>query len=252
MNLPRVIPSLLLDDGRLVKTTRFGRPIYVGDPVNTVKIFNDKEVDELALLDISATPGRRGPAIALLQEIATEAFMPMAYGGGVTRLEQVRELLHLGFEKVIFGTSAFRDPDLVARTAAEFGSQAVVVAVDARPRLFRGSRVHIRCGREATAWTPEAYAKRMEEAGAGELLLTAIDREGTWGGYDAALIDRVAHAVSIPVIAHGGAGTLADLRVAAQHGAAAVAAGNLFTFQRTHRAVLISFPSRAELRATFA
>ena len=251
--LPRVIPCLLLQGRGLVKTRRFKDPVYLGDPVNIIKIFNDKEVDELVLLDIQATRERRGPDLGFLAELATEAFVPLAYGGGITALEQMRALFACGFEKVVINTSAAEEPELVSRAADAFGAQSVVVSVDVRQRLFGGYEVVTRAGHRRTGLNPVSYAVRMQHLGAGELLLTAVHRDGTMRGYDLALTHLVASAVDIPVVACGGARGLDDFRRAVEEaGASAVAAGSMFVFHGTHRAVLISFPSREEIAAAFS
>lgn len=247
MYRPRVIPCLLLDGHRLVKTRGFAKPIYLGDPVNVVRIFNDKEVDELALLDIGATRDGRGPNFELLAEITNECFMPLAYGGGVTTLEQMTRLFTIGIEKVVLNTAAVRNQRLVREASDQFGSSSVVVSIDVRRGFFGRSSVFARGGRENTKKDPVGFAREMQDSGAGELLLTSIDRDGTMEGYDVDLIQRVASAVEIPVIASGGAGSLDDLRAAVAHGASAVSAGSFFVFSGPHRAVLISFPKRADL-----
>lgn len=245
----RVIPALLLRQTGLVKTVRFQDPVYLGDPRNVVKIFNDKDADELALLDITATPEDRGPRLDLVEEICTEAFMPVAYGGGIRTLEQVRALIALGVEKVILNTAAVETPQLVADAARELGKQSVVVSIDVKRAWLSGKpQVYIRGGRRNTGLHPAAHARRMQELGAGEVLLNSIDRDGTMAGYDLPLITEVARAVSVPVIACGGAGSVQDFRLAVGAGASAVAAGSLFVFQGKYRAVLISFPSEQELR----
>ena len=248
----RVIPCLLLSDDGLVKTEKFKSPKYVGDPINAVRIFNEKEVDELAFLDISATVGRRGPNFTLLRSIATEAFMPFGYGGGITALDEIRQLYALGVEKVILNTAAHENPQLVSEAARLAGSQSVVVSIDARRGLFGKYAVYTRAGTTNTKQDPVSAAKRAEEAGAGEILLTSIDRDGTRSGYDLELVRAVCTAVSIPVIASGGAGSLADFQAAAEHGASAGAAGSLFVFHGKHRAVLITYPRYAELESLFA
>ena len=253
MLIPRVIPSLLLSENRLVKTERFSKPVYVGDPVNAIRIFNEKEVDELVLLDIDATRRRRPPNLRLLAEIASECFMPLAYGGGLTTTAQMREVLSLGMEKVVLNSIATREPEVVRSAADQFGSSSVVVSMDVRRRrLLGGYRVYSNGGERDTGVEPVAYAVRMQELGAGELLLTSVDRDGTRTGFDLDLIRRVSTALDIPVVASGGAASVPDLLRAIEAGASAVAAGSLFVFQGPHRAVLITFPPRRELEAMFA
>ncbi|MEZ0394848.1 MAG: AglZ/HisF2 family acetamidino modification protein [Anaerolineales bacterium] len=244
---PRVIPALLLKGQGLVKTVRFKEPRYLGDPINIVRIFNDKEVDELIFLDITATNEKRRPPFEMLGKITGECFMPLGYGGGIRSLEDVRTLLGLGIEKVILNTAAVEMPDLVGQVADYAGSQAVVISMDVKRNLLGKYEVFIHSGRQGTGLDPVRHAQEMERRGAGELFVNSIDRDGTMQGYDLDLIRRVAEAVSIPVIACGGAGNLQHLAEAIQAGASAAAAGSLFVFQGPLRGVLISYPSREEL-----
>jgi cyclase len=243
-----VIPALLLRGSGLVKTVEFGAPKYVGDPRNAVKIFNEKEVDELALLDITATPEGRDPRYDLIEEIVSEAFMPVAYGGGVNDVEQASRIIALGVEKVLVNTAAVERPQLVTELAEGLGSQSVVVSIDVRRRRRGRMEVMTHCGTKRTKLGAVEAAVRAEELGAGELLLTSIDRDGTQAGYDLELVKSITDAVSIPVIASGGAGSTSDLAAAVEvGGASAVAAGSLFVFQGRHRAVMINYPAREEL-----
>lgn len=244
----RVIPCLLLRGAGLVKTTRFKDPKYVGDPINAIKIFNDKEVDELVLLDIAASREGRGPAFDRIEEVASECFMPLAYGGGIRSVEEARRLLKLGVEKVIFNTAAWRTPEIVTAASREFGAQAVVVSIDVRRKLFGRYEVVVDGGTRGTGLDPVEYARRMEAAGAGEIFLTGVEQDGTMSGYDLALIQKVSNAVTVPVIANGGAGRVEDFAAAVtEAGADAVAAGAMFVFHGPHRAVLITYPSRSTL-----
>jgi cyclase len=231
-----------------VKSVRFKDHKYVGDPINAVKIFNEKEVDEIVILDISATAEKRPPNIKQIRELTSEAFMPMGYGGGITRLEEIRELISAGVEKVILNASAFNNPSLLTDAAKYVGSQSVVVSIDVKKNLWGKYKVCLYNGSKSTSADPVSYAKDMEKAGAGEILLHSIDRDGTFEGYDLELIRQVSAAVGIPVVASGGAGSVEDFQQAVASGASAVAAGSLFVFQRPHRAVLISYPSQTELR----
>ena len=244
----RVIPVLLLQKGGLVKSVRFKDHKYVGDPINAVRIFNEKEVDEIAILDISATADKRSPDIRQVREIASEAFMPLSYGGGITKLDEIKALISAGVEKIVLNTSAFTDPKLIEDGARYVGSQSIVVSIDVKKTLFGKYKCFVRNGSKNTGIDPVDFAKRAEQAGAGELILNAIERDGTFEGFDTELIRLVSSAVNIPIVALGGAATVNDLAQAAQHGASAVAAGSMFVFQRPHRAVLISYPSQAELR----
>lgn len=249
MKLTRVIPCLLVKGAGLVKTVRFKEPRYIGDPRNAVRIFNEREVDELVVLDIGATPDGIGPRLQLIREIVSEAFMPVAYGGGIRNLEEVRRILAAGVEKIIICTAAVANPSLVREAAEVLGSQSVVVSIDVRKGFFGKYEVCTNGGRTKTGLDPVSFAKEMERLGAGELMVNAIDRDGTMSGYDLQLIRAISDAVSIPVIASGGAGSLSDMSDAlVKGGASAVAAGSLFVFQGKHRAVLISYPDAATLK----
>jgi imidazole glycerol-phosphate synthase subunit HisF len=244
----RVIPALLLRDSSLVKTVRFGGFTYVGDPCNTVRIFNELEVDELAFLDITATREGRAPNLALLADIANECFMPLAYGGGIRSLADAQSILRLGFEKVIVNSHAQAQPTLVAELAEHFGSQAVIVSIDVRRGFLGRMQVYTRSGCLNTHRDPVAWAREAEALGAGEILLTSVDREGTWEGFDLELVKAVTDAVHIPVIAHGGAGSLEHIaQVVTQAGASAVALGSMVVFQKKGCGVLVNFPEPAQL-----
>ncbi len=244
----RVIPCLLLRNLGLVKTVKFSDSKYVGDPMNTVKIFNDKEVDELLFLDISATNEERKPPFDLLSCIASEAFMPFGYGGGLNDLEDVEKILKIGIEKVIINTHAFKNPEFIKKLANKFGSQSIVVSIDVKKNIEGNYEVFINSGKVNTKKNPIYYAIEMEKMGAGEIFLTSIDRDGTGEGYDLDLIREVSNAVNIPVISYGGAGKLEDFSKAVNAGASAVAAGSLFVFLGPYRAVLFSYPTKNELK----
>ena len=247
----RVIPALLLRDESLVKTVRFGKFTYVGDPCNTVRIFNELEVDELVFLDITATTDGRSPNLALLADIANECFMPLGYGGGIRRFEDAQAILKLGFEKVVVNTAAVDNPGLVTELADHFGRQAVIVSIDVKRDLLGHPRVRTRAGTQATGRDPVEWAREAERLGAGEILLTSIDREGTWDGFDIGLVKSVTDAVGVPVIAHGGAGSLAHIGAVVREAAAsAVALGSLVVFQKKDMGVLVNFPEPARLEAT--
>jgi len=246
----RVIPSLLISEGGLVKTTRFKDPKYVGDPINAVKIFNDKEVDEIAVIDISATRQGRGPNFEHMAEIAGEAFMPMAYGGGIRKEADVEKVFQAGGEKVILNTAAFEMPELLTRCAKRYGSQSLVVSIDVKRNWRRRWRAYKKHGTEPTEFNPVSAARHLQDLGAGEIVLHNIEREGTYQGYDLHLLSQVAQAVTIPVVALGGAKDLSDLGEAIQEGhASAVMAGSLFVFHGPHRAVLINYPEQQRLEA---
>jgi imidazole glycerol-phosphate synthase subunit HisF len=247
----RVIPCLLLHNGGLVKTVKFKDAKYVGDPINAVRIFNEKEVDELAFLDISATPAGREPNFDLVEDIASEAFIPFSYGGGITRIDQIKRLYKLGVEKIIINTAAALNPQLVSEAASIAGSSGVVVSMDVRRSWFSKYNVCVHCGKLDTERDPVSYAQEMERLGAGEILLNSIDRDGTMQGYDVELIGKVAAAVNVPVVAIGGAGELNHFRQAVEKGAAAVSAGSIFVFHGIHRAVLITYPEYSQLERLF-
>lgn len=247
MLLTRVIPCLLLKGTGLVKTIKFADPRYVGDVLNAVRIFNDKEVDEIIVLDIEAhaAPGRI--RFDLVQNIASECFMPMCYGGGVTRVDECKRLFSCGIEKVSINTAAAANLGLVEAAAREFGSQSIVVGIDVRKTLFGKYAVVTHGGAKKQRTDVVAYARAVEAAGAGEILLTSVDRDGTGSGYDLDLLKMVTASVRIPVIASGGAGGLSDFKHAVDSGASAVAAGSMFVFHGRHRAVLITYPEPREL-----
>lgn len=242
----RVIPCLTLSEGGLVKTTRFRDPQYVGDPINAMRIFNKKEVDELVVLDISASALGHRPDFALIEEIVREAFMPVGYGGGIGSLDDAARIIEIGVEKVVLNTAAHDRPELIGELARRFGRQSVVVSIDATRQGDRWEVVRVG-GRGSAGLDPQTAARRMADEGAGEILLASVDRDGTRQGYDLDLIRAVAEAVDIPVIAVGGAGCIDDFAAAVDAGASAVAAGAFFVYHGPHRAVLISYPERAEL-----
>jgi cyclase len=245
----RVMPCLLLKKGRLVKTIKFEDPSYVGDPINAIRIYNEKEVDDLVVLDIGATVDGTPIPLALLGRFATECFMPLAYGGGIRTIDDVKQVLAIGAEKVVLNTSAVDNPALVTQASEMFGAQAVVVSIDVRKRMFGRYEVFTSGGKRKTGLDPVQHALAMQAAGAGELFVTSIDRDGTMSGYEVELIRRITGAVSIPVIACGGAGKLEHIaEVVRDGGASAAAAGSMVVYQGPNRAVLISFPSREELK----
>jgi imidazole glycerol-phosphate synthase subunit HisF len=239
---PRVIPCLQFAGGELFKTRRFKDPVYLGDPINAVKLFNDLECDELIMVDIRATLEERGPDYAMIEEFAAEAFMPLTYGGGIQSIEQIGRILSIGIEKVVIGTAA-PDGKLIAEAAAVFGSQSIVVSVDVRRKLFGQREVCVRSGTRKLGTEPRAYCLQMQEFGAGELFVQSIDLEGARAGYDIALINDVSADLQIPVVACGGAGSLEDIRrVLHSTSAAAAAAGTMFVLHGKHKAPLISYP----------
>lgn len=245
----RVIPTLLIDrDRRLVKTVRFGQRTYIGDPINAVRIFNDKQVDELVLIDIDASKDGRAPDLAVIEDIVSEAFMPVAYGGGIRSADDIGHLLRAGIEKVILSTAAFEIPALISEAAERYGNQAIVVCLPVKRALIGGPRVKVRSGAKDTGLKPVDAARKAVELGAGEIMLYAIDRDGTFQGYDLPLLAEVAHAVPVPVVACGGAAGIDDFRRAVtEAGCQAVAAGSLFVYQGKTRGVLITYPEPTRL-----
>jgi cyclase len=244
MQIERLIPCLLLRDGGLCKTVRFKAPTYLGDPVNAVKIFSDKEADEIVVIDIEASAANREPDFALIGDIAVQAFMPVCYGGGVRSLQQMERLYALGVEKILLNSQALAEPQLIANAARHFGSQSVAVCLDCRkPFLSSRYAVYADRGRRRVDEPLLDAARRFEQLGAGEIVLNNIDRDGTMLGYDHALIAEVSSALTIPLVALGGASSLDDMRRALRHsGAAGAAAGSLFSFRWPERAVLINYP----------
>lgn len=244
----RVIPILLLKNRGLYKTVKFKQPKYVGDPINALKIFNEKEVDEMVFLDIIASKEGKEPNLEMLRDIASECFMPLCYGGGVKSVEMMREILNVGVEKIAINTEAIINPQLITDGANKFGSSTIVVSIDTKKNMFGKYQVFINSGTEKTKYTPVEFAKLAAEKGAGEIVINSIDNDGLMKGYDLKLINSVASVVDIPVIAAGGAGSLNDFRSAVDIGASAVAAGSYFVFQGKHRAVLITYPTQQELK----
>lgn len=246
----RVIPCLLLRDQGLVKTVKFGNPTYIGDPVNAVKIYNEKEVDELIFLDITASKEGRKPDMKVIAEIANEAFMPVCYGGGINNTDTIKEIFRLGVEKISLCTQAALNPELVRRAADISGSSSAVVTIDVKKNMFGKRRVFIMDGNKNTGLDPVEFALQMENNGAGELLINSIDNDGMMTGYDIELLRAITKAVKIPVIACGGAGTLADFKLAVDEGGvSAVAAGSMFVYHGKQRGILINYPERKKLEA---
>lgn len=250
---PRLIPFLLVRNGGLVKTVGFADGKYVGDPHNAVRIFNEKEVDELAVLDIDASRLKREPNYRLIEVLARECRMPLCYGGGVRNVDQIARIVSLGVEKVAVSSAAFEVPGLVEEAAAQVGSQSVVVVLDAKKRRWgSGYEVRVRNGSTKVHTDIVRSAKEMQELGAGEIVVNSIDRDGEMQGYDLALIRAVKEAVSIPVTAVGGAGSLTDLEaLCGAEGLIGCGAGSVFVFKGKYRAVLINYPNRVEKDAFF-
>lgn len=246
---PRIIPCLLIDEHNgLVKTVQFKKPRYIGDPINAVKIFNNKGVDELCVLGISVTRNDSRIAWELLKDIATEAFMPLSYGGGIRTLDDVKQLFAIGYEKVIFNTALFSNPKLIEDAVSYAGSQSIVASIDVKPGFMHKYTCLAQCGTRNTKLSPETVAKEAESLGVGEILLNSIDRDGMMIGYDLDLVRGIVDSVSIPVIACGGAGNISDIKSVIHDGHAhAAAAGSVFVYYGRNKAVLITYPSENEL-----
>lgn len=246
---PRIIPCLLVKNGGLVKTVQFARPKYVGDPINAVRIFNEKEVDELIVLDIDATVQRREPDYRLIKHLAAECRMPLCYGGGVKTVEQIQKIISLGVEKVAVSSAAVSTPELISVAASRVGSQSIVVVMDVKTTgLSSGCyELFTHNGTQSIGLHPVDVAKRVEALGAGEVVVNSIDRDGVMEGYDLELITQVRNAISVPMTVLGGAGTLKDIAALIDmFGIIGAAAGSLFVFKGKYRAVLINYPSRAD------
>ena len=248
MNKTRVIPVLLLKGKGLYKTVKFKKPKYIGDPINSVKIFNEKEVDELVFLDIDASPSGLNPDFDLLEDIAGEAFMPMAYGGGITNVEQARIIFNIGFEKIILNSSLYENLDLVDKIVSEFGSQSLVGSIDVKRSIFMKYELFSQNGSKKQNISILNHLEKLINRGVGEVFVNSIDRDGTMAGYDLSLIKVVSDSVNVPVIACGGASCINDFKQAVEKSnASAVAAGSMFVFMGPHKAVLINYPERADL-----
>ena len=247
----RVIPALLLLNGGLVKTTRFKDPSYVGDPLNAIRIFNEREVDELMVIDIAASRQSSDPDYALIEQLAGECFMPLAYGGGVRNVSQARQLFSLGVEKVCLQTAVLKNPRLVSELANQFGSQSVMVSVDVKKNFLGKTKLyHSASGRLMDdAWID--VMRDLVLAGAGEVLLNSVDKDGTLAGPDLSLIEEASSQIDVPLIALGGVSSLSDIKACVDAGASAVAAGSFFVFHGPHRAVLITYPEYRDLEKIF-
>lgn len=240
---PRIIPTLLIDDRDLIKTIRFGSRTYLGDPVNAVKIFNRKYIDELSILDIGATKNHREPDYELLKDIASEAFMPLSYGGGIKNINQIHDILVTGYEKVILNSILVENPKLIFDATARFGSQSIVASIDAKKEKGQYA-CFIHDGQERTKYHPVELALQAERLGIGEIIINSIDNDGMMNGYDLELVQAVANSVRIPVIAIGGAGSISDLKAVLHEAHAhAAAGGSMFVYYGKLKAVLITFPS---------
>lgn len=245
---PRIIPCLLVHRKGLVKTVKFKDPKYVGDPINAVKIFNEKEVDELMVLDIDASIENREPDFTLIKNLAAECRMPFGYGGGVKTIEQARMIINLGAEKVAISTTAIENPEIIPAIARAIGTQSVIVIIDVKKVGFLGKyEVVYQNGKKSTGKNPVEFAKLLEKLGVGEIIINSVDKDGTMEGYDFKLIKSIREAISVPMSVLGGAGKLEDIKELIDNfGVIGAAAGSLFVFKGKYRAVLINYPNYQE------
>lgn len=244
---PRIIPSLLIQDNGLVKTVNFKNPKYVGDPINAVKIFNEKQVDELAIFDIDATVKGFEPNYSLIERIANQSRMPLCYGGGVKTVEQAQKIFGLGIEKIALSSAVLENPSLITQIADRVGAQSVIVVLDVKKKLFGGYEVYTHNAKKATGISPFKFIEEAQRLGAGEVVINSIDQDGVMKGYDISLIDKARERTSLPMTVLGGAGSLEDIKkVIDKHEIIGVAAGSLFVFKGKYKAVLINYPIKEE------
>lgn len=244
---PRIIPCLLVHEKGLVKTVNFKNPKYVGDPINAVRIFNEKQVDELTVLDIDATAEGREPDYKMIENLASECRMPLCYGGGVSTPEQAQRIFSLGVEKIAFSASVLKNPELITQIAERVGSQSVVVVLDVKRKLLGGYEVYTHNGKIATGINPIDFVKKLEDLGAGEIVINSIDNDGVMKGYDINLVEKIRNVTSLPLTVLGGAGNLNDIgSLINKFGIIGASAGSLFVFKGVYKAVLINYPSPDE------
>ncbi|MBZ0246497.1 MAG: AglZ/HisF2 family acetamidino modification protein [Cyclobacteriaceae bacterium] len=247
---PRIIPCLLIHNRGLVKTVNFNKPKYVGDPINAVKIFNEKEVDELIVLDIDATVQGHEPDFEMIKNLAAECRMPLCYGGGVKTVSEAKKIINLGAEKVALSASVLANPLLVSEISEAVGKQSVIVILDVKKKgLFGHYELFTHNGTISTGKNPRDFAIEMEKLGVGEIVINSIDNDGMMKGYDMKLIQSIREAVSVPITALGGAGNLSDIKnLINKFGIMGAAAGSLFVFKGVYKAVLINYPKQTEIR----
>ena len=242
----------MLHNKGLVKTVKFKNPKYVGDPINAIKIFNEKEVDELIFLDIDASKKKGEPDYKLLEQIASECFMPLGYGGGISTTEQVKKILNIGFEKVLFNSSALSNQQVITDTAKIIGSQSTVVSIDVKKNWLGQKIIFSHTNLKVPNTNITDFAKIIQDLGTGEIIINSVDRDGMMCGYDIELINELVEATDIPVVACGGAGNIKHLREGIEFGkASAVAAGSMFVFHGPHKAVLINYPNQGQMESGF-
>ncbi|EKT3956159.1 AglZ/HisF2 family acetamidino modification protein [Flavobacterium psychrophilum] len=244
---PRIMPSLLIHDNGLVKTVNFKNSKYLGDPINAVRIFNEKEVDELAVFDIDATVLGREPDYVLIERLANQSRMPLCYGGGVKTVEQAQKIFGLGIEKIALSSAVVENPNLITQISERVGSQSVIVVMDIKKKIFGGYEIYTHNGKKATGLNPVTFAEKAQKLGAGEIVINSIDQDGVMKGFDINLIDKITEKITIPVTVLGGAGSLQDIKkLIDRHGIIGVAAGSLFVFKGVYKAVLINYPTKKE------
>lgn len=244
---PRIIPCLLVHEKGLVKSVNFKNHKYVGDPINAVRIFNEKEVDELMVIDIDATVENREPDYKMIENLATECRMPLCYGGGVKTVEQAQRIFSLGVEKIAVSSAIIEDPAFITRMAEKVGTQSVVAVLDVKKKLLGGYEVYTHNGKKKTGKNPVEFAKELEKLGIGEIVINSIDNDGVMKGYDMSIIEKVREALTIPMTVLGGAGSLQDIgQLIKKFGIIGASAGSLFVFKGVYKAVLINYPSRSE------
>jgi cyclase len=249
---PRIIPSLLVHDNGLVKTINFKNPKYVGDPINAVRIFNDKGVDELAIFDIDATVLGKEPNYSLIERLAIQSMMPLCYGGGVKTVDQAQRIFSLGIEKIALSSAVLENPNLITEIAERVGAQSVIVVLDVKKKLLGGYEVYTNNGKIASGFNPFKFAEEAQKLGAGEIVINSIDKDGMMKGYDLDLIAKVREKITLPMTVLGGAGSLSDIeKVIDKHGVIGVAAGSLFVFKGPYKAVLINYPTQSEKNKIF-
>lgn len=249
---PRIIPSLLVHDNGLVKTVNFKNPKYIGDPINAVKIFNEKEVDELAIFDIDATVLGKEPNYSLIERLASQSMMPLCYGGGVKTVEQAQRIFGLGIEKIALSSAVLKNPELITEISDRVGAQSVIVVLDVKKKLLGGYEVYTHNGKKGTGINPVKFVEEAQKLGAGEVVINSIDKDGQMKGFDLDLIDKIREKISLPMTVLGGAGSLNDIeKIINRHGVIGVAAGSLFVFKGPYKAVLINYPSQLEKNKIF-
>lgn len=249
---PRIIPSLLIHENGLVKTVNFKNPKYVGDPINAVKIFNEKEVDELVVFDIDATVLGKEPNYSLIERLASQSMMPLCYGGGVKTVEQAQHIFSLGIEKIALSSAVLQNPKLITEISERVGAQSVIVVLDVKKKLLGGYEVYTHNGKKSTGINPFKFIEEAQKLGAGEIVINSIDKDGVMKGYDLDLIAKVREKISLPMTVLGGAGSLDDIeKVIDVHGVIGVAAGSLFVFKGPYKAVLINYPTQLEKNKIF-